>query len=121
MWDLKSLVVPVWVKPAAALVVCASLLFGGWTVRGWHDSSKALKQTQADKQAVLDAIEKNRKDNAAENEKTRKLIGKPVAPTINRVISENPSPCRVPAPVHRGLSDGVDQGNAAIRDAGSLP
>lgn len=110
MWDLKSLVLPIWVKPAAALVVCASLLWLGWHMRGTHDRAARAKELEQTLAAIRDANAK------AETANVRLIaeLQKPKAGVeIREVVRTNPSQCVLPAPVFDSLLHAVREANAA--------
>jgi hypothetical protein len=110
MWDLKSLALPWWVKPAAALAVCASLLCTGWVVRGWRDASATLAQVRKDQKAVMDA---NLKAEIANTRLIAELRKPKAGVEIREVVRTNPSQCVLPAPVFDSLLKSVREANAA--------
>ena len=107
---MKSLVVPVWVKPVAVLAVCAALLCLGWVLRGWKDSDAQLAQLRQDQKAIADANARAEKANVrliAELQKPKAGV------EIREVVRTNPSQCVLPVPVFDSLLHAVREANAA--------
>jgi len=106
MWDLKLW----WVKPVAALAVCAALLCSGWVLRGWKDSAAQLEQLRQDQKAIADANLRAEKANVRLIAELRK----PKAGVeIREVVRTNPSQCVLPVPVFDSLLGAVREANAA--------
>jgi hypothetical protein len=105
-------VLPWWVKPAAALAVCASLLCTGWTVRGWHDAADTLKQVRKDQKAVVDA---NARAETANVRLIAELQKPKAGSTIREIVREHSTPCRVPDAVGDGLRQAVADTNKPTR------
>jgi hypothetical protein len=100
-------------KPLAALALLACAWFAGWTTRGWKADADQL----ATLQASFDRIAESDREAAKADAALRQLLkaGPKAGPTIRTVVRENPSDCRVPAPVFDGLRDAIRSANEAAR------
>lgn len=117
---MKLFLLPSWVKPTAALVLCAGLLCTGWVTRGWKDSKVLMdvelrhqKQLLAQEQASRAALEKAEAARKAAQEQVNRLAALP--PKVIERVRTNPSHCVLPRPVTDGLREQADETNSAIR------
>jgi cbb3-type cytochrome oxidase subunit 3 len=109
-----------YLREAGVLVLAA--LFIAYSVWLYRDGGKAARLDCAQRenrelQAQRAEIERLQKEAFDRDEALRKALSAPkAAPTIQKVIRANPSPCVVPAPVANGLRDAIRAGNKALSE-----
>lgn len=99
-------------KPLLALAL-AALCFGtGWQVAGWKHKADQLEQVRKDFDAVMDA---NARAASADTKLQAELMKPKAGVKIREVVRNNPSDCRLPAPVGDGLREAIRSANDATR------
>jgi hypothetical protein len=105
-------VLPIWVKPVAALAVSAALLFTGWHMRGTHDRAARATELEQTLKAIQDA---NAKAETANVRLIAELRKPKAGSTIREIVRNHPTPCVVPAAVGDGLRQAVADANKPTR------
>lgn len=96
-------------KPIAGITV---LILG--MAFAWNQGGKSARLACAEAQAKALAQAQHEADKA--NEALREQLRKPPAAAgIREIVRANPSDCRVPEPVVRGLREAVDRANESAR------